>query len=153
RDLQLGLYLSVKRVQEYLVAAGLQNPHAQAAGGVLPRLEGYILFPWNDDPGQPLTLYGAGQRRPPPEGEPKKLALPNPGKKDSEGPWEQTKRSPLYLDRALRAGHKEVVVVEGVTDAALAQALGDTRVVACVAAEMSHLQAATLARHKVTSVT
>jgi putative DNA primase/helicase len=153
RDLQLGLYLSVQGVREYLAAAGIQSADARAAGVLWGRLEGYILFPWHDDRGQPLTLYGTWQSRTPPEGTPKKLALPNPGKKDPDGPWEFTKRSPLYLDRALRAGLKKVVVVEGVTDAALAQALGDKSVIACVAAELSHLQVETLARHKIQAVT
>jgi hypothetical protein len=58
----------------------------------------------------------------------------------------------ILLDRTLRAGHREVVLVEGITDAAVAHAQGDTQVIACVAAELSHEQVKTLSRRSVRSV-
>lgn len=59
----------------------------------------------------------------------------------------------MYLDRAIKAGHKDIVLVEGVLDAALLQSVGDTRVCAYVAASCSESQIETLKRHKVKSVT
>jgi hypothetical protein len=59
----------------------------------------------------------------------------------------------LYLDRALKAGHKEIVLVEGVLDAVLLQAKGDTRVCAYVAASCSREQIETLTRRQITKVT
>jgi len=108
-----------------------------------PRWRNYITFPWHDEAGQLLTMYGKVSGGTPPQGLPKTLALPGDG----------TKSSPLYFDRARQAGHRDVVLVEGVTDAALAQVRGDTRAVACVAAQLSRLQVETLKRCGVTSVT
>jgi len=115
---------------------------AEDAGLLWPKLEGYVLIPWADAMGHPLTLYGRWSTKTPPEGRPKTLALPGEG----------TKSSPLYFDRARRAGHRDLVAVEGVFDAALLQARGDSRVVAYVAAQFSGGQVETMTRHRVRSV-
>src|SRR5262249_2832409 len=122
---------------------GYTDQEIKEARVLSPNIEGYILFPWADEYGRPLTLFGTWQTRTPPPGTPKKRGLEGKG----------SKRSPLYFDQTRRAGHQEVVVVEGLTDAGLAQVRGDTRVVACVGAELSRLQVETLARHNVQRVT
>lgn len=143
RSLRLGLYDSVSGFRAALEKAQVDLKDAADAGVLRDKLEGYVLIPWMGDRGLPLTLYGRWKEQVPPEGRPKTIALPGEG----------TKGSPLYLDRALQAGHLDLVAVEGVFDAALLQARGDTRVVAYVAASFSDLQVETLVRRKVRSVT
>jgi DNA primase len=139
--LRLGCYLSDKDVRSALKKAGVANEEAEAAALPWKKLEGYILVPWMDERGYPLTLYGRWVGTPP-EGKPKTIALPGEG----------TKASPLYFDRARAAGLKELVLVEGVFDAALLQARGDARVVASVAAQLSGLQVETLVRNRIRTV-
>jgi len=143
RDLGLGLYLSREDVERFLRKNDFSLEDAKNAGVIWSKLEGYILFPWLDSRGRPLTLYGRYQVKAAPEGKPKTIALKGEG----------TKQSPLYLDRAVKAGHKDIVMVEGVLDAALLQAQGDTRVCAYVAASCSGQQIETLERHRIESVT
>jgi DNA primase catalytic core len=152
RNLGVGYYDSVRRVCDHLKAAGHRLDDVKDAAVLKKKFEGYLCFPWQDDGGKPLTLYFTWRERTPPGGKEKKLALPNPGKGTPEGEWLHTKESPLYFDRVLRTGHKDIVLVEGLTDAAVAQAHGDTRVVACVAAGVSHLQVMTLKRRGIQSV-
>jgi putative DNA primase/helicase len=151
RDLGVGLYPSSTAMQEALQAAGHSRDDIRASCVAGTKLEGYITFPWQDERGQPLTIYGTWPSRTPPPGKPKKMALPNP--REGNSAWEATKRSPYCFDRARRAGCEHPVLVEGLTDAAVAQAHGDTRVIACVAAELSGLQVETLKRCGVSSLT
>lgn len=105
-------------------------------------LQDYITYPWLDSNGRPLTIYGRWHTKIPPEGKPKTIALPG----------KSTKQSPLYLDRVLKNHHKEIVLVEGVNDAALAQALGLTDVCAYVAASCSNEQIETIKRKRIHKV-
>jgi hypothetical protein len=59
----------------------------------------------------------------------------------------------MYLDRALAAGYRRLVAVEGVFDAALLQARGETNVVAYVGAAFTAGQLATLEGYGVEAVT
>jgi len=143
RDLGLGFYDAVPNVRKALEAAGVDLQAAKDAALFWEKLEGYVLVPWNDATGQPLTLYGRWAEKDPPEGRPKTLALPGEG----------TKSSPLYFDRARRARARELVAVEGVFDAGLLQARGDASVVAYAGVELSGAQVETLARYGVRAVT
>jgi DNA primase len=142
RSLGLGLYGSVSAAREAILKAGHGEREAEDAAVLWVDLQGYILIPWADDYGRPLTIYGRWKEKTPPEGKTKTIALPGEG----------TKRSPLYFDRARAAGHKDLVLVEGVFDAALLQVKGDSRAVASVAAQLNQNQVETLRRHHIRSV-
>jgi putative DNA primase/helicase len=142
RALGMGLYPAVDDVARLLQHQGHDLRDMRQHGLLWWKLEGYVVVPWADAYGRSLTLYGRWPAKTLPAGRPKTIALPG----------EDPKRSPLYFDRARHAGHAEVVLVEGVCDAALLQALGDTSVIACVSAQFSRSQVQTLARHKVRAV-
>jgi hypothetical protein len=146
-QLHLGLYPAAADLRRHLRGRGHADDDVRCSAAVSAGMEGYVVFPWRDESGRSLTAYGRWPGEPP-EGKPKTRALPNPrGAGGAE--IEHTKRSPLYLDRALAAGVAEVVTVEGVLDAAVLQANGDPRVVACVAAHLSEDQVETLRRRRV----
>lgn len=150
RELGFGLY-SKDATEEALTRGGHAPQIVEESAATWRGFDGYVVIPWRDARGAPLTAYGAWPGKPP-EGKPHKVALPNP-KDASGGAWEKTKRAPLYLDRALKAEERNLVLVEGVFDAALLQARGDPRVVACVAASFSREQVKTLKDYRVQSVT
>lgn len=143
RELGLGLYPSHKLIQARLKKMGFTPADWKGTGCVWTGFDCYITFPWRDAQGRMLTIYGRYNEATPPDGKPKTIALPGQG----------SKSSPLYLDRAIANRHKHVVAVEGVLDAALLQAKGDTRVVAYVAASFSDAQIQTLKRKGIEAVT
>ena len=143
RLLGMGLYPAVGDVARLFQTQGHDLRDVRQHGLLWQKLEGYVVIPWADAYGRPLTLYGRWPAKTLPIDRPKTIALPG----------DDSKCSPLYFDRTRQAGHAEVVLVEGVLDAALLQTLGDTRVIACVSAQLSRLQVSTLARHKVRAVT
>lgn len=135
----LGLY-DLAAVRKALDGSGL--PRDTCASVIFPKLDGYAVVPWADAYGYPLTLYGRWPGKETPDGRPKTMALPGEG----------TKATPLYLDRALRAGHRELVAVEGLFDALLLQARGETRAVAYVAAQFSTNQIESVTRRSIERV-
>lgn len=122
-----------------LEAAGADRSALGDAG--VTGLAGYVTFPWLDAGGRVLTIYGRWPGSPP-QGKPKTYALPG----------DATKGLPLYFDRARRAGHDELVLVEGVLDAAVLQVKGDTRVVASVAAQLNRNQVDALQKYRIKAV-
>ena len=142
KNLGLGFYASLGGARAALKDAGLPLASPDTKVLLWPKIEGYITYPWHDAAGRPLTLYGRWPGSPP-DGKPKTIALPGDG----------SKGSPLYFDRARNAGHRHLVLVEGVNDAAMLQAHGDTRVVACVGALLNGEQVKTLVRYQIEAVT
>ena len=141
--LPIGYYPNAGELKRHLISKGFSDEDWKETGCVWKDMERYITFLWNDANGRPLTIYGRYFKQFPPEGKPKTLATPG----------EKTKQSPLYFDRALKTRHKEIILVEGVLDAALLQAKGDTRVCAYVAASCSGDQIETLKRRGITKIT
>ena len=141
-DLKLGLYPPPMQLHMDLGVAGHNPEEFDAMELISHTLNGYIIFPWYDELGHLQTLYGRWPGTPP-EGKKKLMALVGAG----------SKSSPLYLDRARRSGCKDLVIVEGVIDAAVLQALGESNVVAIVGANIASSQLETIKRYKPDSVT
>lgn len=140
KDLGLGSLPNYSELKKALQDRGFDSQDINIVR--LKALEGYITYPWLDANSRPLTMYGRWHTHIPPEGKPKTIALLG----------KSTKRSPLYLDRALKSGYSEIVLVEGVNDAALAQSLGITNVCAYVGASCSNEQIETLKRKGIKKV-
>lgn len=110
---------------------------------------GYLVFPWCEANGNLATLYFRSVGAPTGKN-PKAVCLPNPS--GVLGNY-KSKQSLFYYDRAKKAGLKDLVLVEGLNDAALAQALGDNRVVGCVGAQTTDAQYKQLSADRINSVT
>jgi len=69
RDLGLGLYPSVGEIRSLLAAAGYDTGENEGAWG---KLEDFVTFPWHDEYGHTLTVYGRRpDKQPPRDGRPK----------------------------------------------------------------------------------
>lgn len=173
--LGLGLYLSAAEVRKFLEGRGHSAEALDSASAVWPKFEGYITIPWADERGRPLTIYGRWQEKAPPpmkdvpawrrEWGQRHAAWEKRRAQDDACEWQEpsvpktnalpgknTKASPFCLDRARRHGHRELVLVEGVFDAAFLQVRGETRAVAAVAAQLSGEQLKTLTRCRIERV-
>lgn len=156
RELHLGLFTTTARLRDRLSDRKLSSAVAKDAALLRGNLEGYIVFPWWDEHGNILTLYG----RWPGNNLPEKSAHAGYWKDDGKAlipktyalPGDGTKADPLYFDRVKKARCREVVLVEGVIDAAIAQVKGDSRVCAYVAATLAEKQVEALARYRPDSV-
>jgi archaellum biogenesis ATPase FlaH len=93
---------------------------------------GYILLPWRDERGRPLTYY-LRLPGPPSRERPKTKAMPGEG----------TKRSPFALDRVRG---EEVVVVEGDLDTLILRQAGEDRVVSGISGTLPQAAIECIAR-------
>lgn len=140
-DLGIGLYCH-NEVEAHLIEKGFTETEIQEFG-FHPRYNDYLTYPWYTANGEPLTVYFRYYQKTPPAGKSKTYALKG----------QRSKRSPLFMNWAVQAGDKELTFVEGVNDAALLQSLGQTNVIASVAASFSGDQIQHLKRHRIESVT
>jgi hypothetical protein len=167
RGLRLGLYLAGKAWAP-LRAAGWADGQIKEHKFGWAKMAGYVTFHWLDEHGRMLTVYGRWPGSPPlmrdtPAWATRRDELATGWERgDRKANWQEpcvpktyalpgssSKSSPVYLDRVLRAGHREVVIVEGVFDAATLQACGETRAVATVAVQLSGEQLKALRRCRV----
>ena len=156
KDLGLGLYPTPETVLNVVIKNGGDIDKAaelgllyQSSAEVYAMMTGYIVLPWHDERGGLLSLYGRWPGKPPGLLT-KTRSLKNP-EVDGEA-WLKTKSSPLFLDRAIADKQDSVVVVEGIFDAGVLQAKGETRAIAWVAANASAEQIQTLKRRQIKNV-
>ncbi|MGL4464223.1 MAG: DnaB-like helicase C-terminal domain-containing protein [Planctomycetia bacterium] len=141
--LGMGLYLSREEMKPALTTLGFQAGDLEDVGVLRAELEGYIIVPWSDDRGRPATIFGRWHQKKSTDSHPLRVSLPGEG----------AKAFPLCFNLALRANHRDMVLVEAVFDAFYLQAKHETRVVTCSSLQLSQAQAETFAKHRVRSVT
>lgn len=135
-ELELGFYSHRQALRQHLHLNDFSDEDIAEAGLGGEGMVGYITFPWRDEHGHMVTMYGRWPETKPPDGLPKTTALPGEG----------SKSTPLYFHRFVTARERDLVLVEGVLDAAVLQALGDSRVVAMVGAQLTMGQRETIKR-------
>jgi hypothetical protein len=158
RTFEVGLYTVAARLETALLEAKLSRKVAADAGLLLREWEGFTTWPWRDVHGNPLTLYGKWPGKPLPlvKEHPGRWSAKDPDKpipKTYAAPGANTKADLLYLDRVARARQREVVLVEGPTDAAIAHLKGDPRVVAYGGGTLAEKQLQGLVAFRPASVT
>lgn len=140
--LDVGLYPSPNEVRDTLMAAGLGVDETMAEELIMPGMAGRVVFPWKDASGHLANLYGRSVGEPR-EGLPKYLGLKG-----------GDKAAPLFFHRAKQSrSARDLVLVEGVLDAAVAQARGLTNVVSLGGAALTGSQLDNLLRDGVKSIT
>src|SRR5262249_27734083 len=59
RSLHAGYYPRVQHLRKKLLQAGHAEEDIDESGVAFEKMVGYAVFPWLDDRGRPLTLYGS----------------------------------------------------------------------------------------------
>ncbi|NBD32496.1 MAG: DNA primase [Cyanobacteria bacterium] len=138
---QIGYLDNHRCLKEFLLDRGFKQDSIEK---VIPsqKWEGYITYPWWDEKGKPLTLYGRYHQEKPPAELPKTLALKG----------KNTKRSPYLFHVCLENQQRNIVFVEGINDALFLQIKGDKRVCAGVAAEFNKNQWDVLKRNGIENI-
>ena len=153
-DLGLGLYPAdvstllqskghkPEQIRDALAGAKTKDGEEEARrrDGQVRMMAGYIVFPQRDGRGELRNLAGRYIGTPS-DNNKKTLNLAGEGRRDV----------PLFLDRA--KGETDLVLVEGLFDAAVPQSRGLRNVVAIGSAQIPAKQVETLKRHRVRSVT
>ena len=135
--LGFGLYPSISEIKKTLKTKGLSQEFIKNSGLINKRFEGCLTIPWMDEYGRPIDICGIKNNSY------RASALLDKG-------W---KRCPLFYDRARQEDHTALVLVTDPVDAALLQARGDPRVVACISNEYIQQQTKTLSNYDVSSIT
>lgn len=135
RALGLGLHLGLAAFRSALEPEDLA--WLREAGLLSERFLGCVLYPARDERGGLVTLHA---RR------------PEPGARAIAPPGAAIPRAPVYLDRALAAGERDVILVQEVHEAAVLQARGSAAAIAMVVPRLTRTQAEVLRQCGVESV-
>lgn len=149
KKLKIGLYPSYYEIKDYITGKTQKNHYygKNQEDGVysmkflLSKYEDYLTFPWWDENDKPLTMYFRYPAKELPKDKDKTLTFPGEG----------SKRSPLYLNFALKK-HVDLIAVEGLIDAASLIDQGVENVITYVGSNFSNEQIQTMQRKKIQSI-